>query len=180
MNARWDSVDHNLLKAHRVLRPGFGTEAAVYGTILVSGLVAVSSAHEENSVTVLLTVVVTVLVFWGAHVYAGTVARIGERSVVAGTEIVGFREALGLSTQHSLGMLTSATVPALVLLAGTTRLIPDDLANDLALWSGVVILAVLGYVAFLRRGSGLVARVAGALGTASFGAVFVIFKAIIH
>lgn len=175
-----NATDRNILRVHRVLRPGFGTEAAVYGTILVSGLVAVSSAHGETSAVVLITVAVTVLVFWGAHVYAGTVARLGEHSDGVEIEYMGFTRAFTESVRHSLGMLSSGAVPALILLAGTTRLIPDELANDIALWSGVVILAFLGYVAFLRRGSAQLIRIAGALGTASFGVVFVILKAMVH
>ncbi|MGP6176996.1 hypothetical protein ACTU6U_06810 [Microbacterium sp. A196] len=170
------SADHPMLRTHRALRPGFGTEAAVYGTILVSGLIAVSSAHGETSAVVLVTVAVTVLVFWAAHVYSGAVARLGADDEAQ----VGVRVAVARSVRHSLGMLSSAAVPALVLLAGTTRLIPDDVANELALWSGTAILAFLGYVAFLRRGSGMIVRIAGSVVTASFGAVFVVLKAVVH
>ncbi|WP_243225871.1 hypothetical protein [Microbacterium sp. CIAB417] len=177
MSPRSDA-DHHLLRIHRVLRPGFGTEAAVYGTILMSGLVAVSSAHGETSAMVLITVAVTVLVFWSAHVYAGTVARVGEPDEDG--RPVGVRQALRGSLRHSFGMLSSAAVPAAILLAGTTRAIPDGLANDLALWSGTVILAFLGYIAFLRRGSSLPVRLAGAAGTACFGIAFVILKAFVH
>lgn len=174
------AIDQNILRAHRALHPGFGTEAAVYGTLLVSGLIAVSSAHGETSVRVLVTVGVTVIVFWGAHVYAGTVARMSNRTSRLGGQVIGARKAFRQSARHSLGMLTSATLPAAILLAGTTRIIPDDLANDIALWSGVLILAFLGYIAFLRRGSTQLVRIAGALATASFGAVFVVLKALIH
>lgn len=171
-------ADHSILRIHRALRPGFGTEAAVYGTILVSGLIALASYSGETSVRVLIKVGVTVVVFWASHVFAGTVARMGEH---ASDEV---RAELGPafrgSLRHSLGMLTSATVPALILLLGTTRIIPDDIANDVALWSGVVILAFLGYVAFLRRGSSQLIRILGALATASFGLVFVVMKAFIH
>lgn len=168
--------EHPVLQAHRRLRPGFGTEAAVYGTILVSGLIAVSSAHGETSGVVLLSVVVTVVVFWAAHVYAGAVARLGDEN----SEQIGVRAAIGRSVRHSLGMLTSAGAPALILLAGTTRLIPDDAANEVALWSGTVILGFLGYVAFLRRGSSMWVRILGAIVTSSFGIVFVILKAVVH
>ncbi|MGV2904031.1 hypothetical protein ACNPM4_20355 [Microbacterium sp. AGC62] len=180
MTTNRSAADDGILRVHRVLRPGFGTEAAVYGTILVSGLVAVSSAHGETSFAVLISVAVTVLVFWGAHVYAGTVARVSDRDERARGERVGVRAAFVASVKHSLGMLTSAAVPAIILLAGTTRVIPDGLANDLALWSGVVILAFLGYVAFLRRGSPQAVRLLGALGTASFGIAFVVLKALVH
>lgn len=180
MKTRRSPADDGILRVHRALRPGFGTEAAVYGTILVSGLVAVSSAHGETSFAVLISVAVTVLVFWGAHVYAGTVARVSDRDERARGERVGVRAAFAASVKHSLGMLSSATVPAIILLAGTTRVIPDGLANDLALWSGVVILAFLGYVAFLRRGSSQLVRLLGALATASFGIAFVVLKALVH
>ena len=170
--------DHSLLRLHRVLRPGFGTEAAVYGTILMSGLIAVSSAHGETSAVVLITVGITVLVFWSAHVYAGTVARVGDEDATG--QVIDVGTALRSSLGHSFGMLSSAAVPGAILLAGTTRVIPDDLANDLALWSGTVILALLGYIAFLRRGSSLTVRIAGAVGTACFGIVFVILKALVH
>lgn len=180
MSRRRTAADDGILRVHEAMRSGFGTEAAVYGTILVSGLVAVSSAHGETSLAVLVTVAVTVLVFWGAHVYAGTVARVSDRGEREHGETVGVRVAFADSVKHSLGMLSSATVPAVFLLAGTTRVMPDSLANDLALWSGVVILAFLGYVAFLRRGSPLPTRILGALGTASFGLVFVVLKALVH
>lgn len=171
-----DAPTRGRLSADRALRSGFGTEAAVYGTILTSGLVAVSSAHGETSASVLLTVIITVVVFWAAHVYAGAVARHGE---VDG-EVMGIGSAFRHSLAHSFGMLSSATVPCLILLAGTTRLIPDDLANSAALWSGVIVLALLGYIAFLRRGAAPWVRLLGALGTAAFGVVFVVLKAFVH
>jgi hypothetical protein len=170
--------DDHVLKIHRALKPGFGTEAAIYGTILVSGLIAVSSAHDETSLIALITVVVTVIVFWAAHVYAGAVARLGERSDADAR--IGVRQSLRASLHHSLGMLTSASIPVLILVAGTTRVIPDALANELALWSGTIILAFLGYVAFLRRGSTFMTRIIGALSTASFGVIFILLKAFVH
>lgn len=178
--AELNATDKSLLKMHRKLRPGFGTETAVYGTILVSGLVAVSSAHGESSAKVLITVATTVLVFWGAHVFAGTVARVGDSVREGKEEVVGVRLALRKSARQSLGMLISSLPPLIVLLLGTTRVIPDDLTILVALWLGVVILAVLGYIAFLRRGTPLVGRLAGALATASFGLVFIVLKAFVH
>lgn len=170
-----------ILNVHRRLRPGFGTEAAVYGTLLVSGLVAVAAVHSDTkSGAVLITVVATVLVFWGAHVYAGTIARLGDRSTDAEGERIGLGTAFRESLKNSFGLLGSAAIPSLVLLAGTTRIIPDDIANDAALWTGVAILAILGYIAFLRRGSSQLVRILGALGTASFGLVFVALKAFVH
>ena len=55
----------------------FVTEQSVYGVILVAGMIVVAGAADATSFTVFVIVVVTVLVFWGAHVYAGTVAAHG-------------------------------------------------------------------------------------------------------
>ncbi|WP_091488554.1 hypothetical protein [Microbacterium pygmaeum] len=171
-------IDQHVLRVHRALRPGFGTEVAVYGTIAVSGLIAVTSTKTETSAIVLVKVAATVIIFWAAHVFAGTVARMGEKD--GADSHVGFRTALRGSLTYSLGMLSSAAIPALILLAGTTRLIPDELANDLALWSSVIILLFLGYVAFLLRGSSQIIRIVGALATASFGLAFVALKAFVQ
>ncbi|WP_157534397.1 hypothetical protein [Microbacterium sp. Leaf320] len=163
-----------VLRVHRALRPGFGTEAAVSGTIMVSGLIAVSAPNGKPSVAVLVTVVVTVIVFWAAHLYAGTVVFMGTHRTI------GVRGAIRRALPLSFGVLGSSAIPTLILLAGTTRLIPDEIANDVALWSGTIVLAFLGYVAFLRRGSTRFGRLAGSLTTASFGIVFVILNALLH
>ena len=47
----------------------------------------------------------------------------------------------------------------------------------IALWSEVVALAVLGYVAFLRRGATVLFRLIGAVATAAFGIVMIALKA---
>jgi hypothetical protein len=164
----------------RAVRPGprasLITEESVYGTILVSGMVVVSGAHDSTSWQTFLTVIGTVIVFWAAHVYAGTVAGHG---VVEGDQTtlpMAFRRAL----RRSLGFLISALPPSFVLLLGALRVVPDSLALWVALWLGVVILGVLGYSAFALRGSSWPVRILGCLGTAAFGVAMILLKAVIH
>lgn len=52
------------------------SEEAIYGLILVSGMVVVSGLSVGTSVNALVTVLVTVIVFYLAHVYAGTLGRL--------------------------------------------------------------------------------------------------------
>lgn len=54
------------------------TEPAIYGVVLVAGLVVVVGESAEASWDVFAKVFLTVLVFWAAHVYAGTVAHLGD------------------------------------------------------------------------------------------------------
>ncbi|MFF9565622.1 hypothetical protein ACF1AJ_19905 [Leifsonia sp. NPDC014704] len=57
---------------------------------------------------------------------------------------------------------------------------PDQAALWAALWLGVVILGVLGYSAFALRRSSWPIRIFGCLGTAAFGVVMIVLKAVIH
>ncbi|WP_248305624.1 hypothetical protein [Agromyces sp. H66] len=162
--------------AGELVRTTFVTEESVYGIILVSGMIVVSGGHGDTAWRVFWTVLVTVVVFWAAHVYAGTVARHG----LDHERIVGLGEAFRMSVRRSLGLLASSTIPLVILLLGATRAIPDAYAIWAALWAGVVVLAVLGWIAFARRGSPWPIRLAGSLGTAAFGVAMIVLKAFVH
>lgn len=162
--------------ANEFVRTTFVTEESVYGVILVSGMIVVAGGPGSNAFEVFWKVLGTVIVFWAAHVYAGTVARHG----LDDERIMGLREAYRASFRRSLGLLASAMIPSLILLLGATRAIPDAYAIWTALWAGVVVLAVLGWIAFARRGSPWPIRLAGSLGTAAFGVAMIVMKAFIH
>lgn len=157
-------------RLHQVLL----TEEAIYGVILVSGMIVVSGQSGTASLEVLITVIVTVAVFYAAHVYAGVVARL------AATGRTGH---LGESVRHaarqSSGLLVAAVVPVVILALGTTHVIPDSVANWAALIVNTVMLAVLGWVAISRWSERWVARVVGSVIAASFGVVLILLKAFV-
>lgn len=163
-------------RSRRDPRTSFVTEESVYGTLLVSGMIVVSGGYGASSWQTFLSVLGTVIVFWVAHVYAGTVASHG---VVEGDE-TSLGDALHLSLRRSVGFLTSALMPSAVLLIGALRIIPDSVALWVALWLGVVILGALGYSAFALRGSSWTVRILGSLGTAALGVAMILLKALIH
>ncbi|WP_173923625.1 hypothetical protein [Agromyces sp. Marseille-P2726] len=163
--------------ATELVRTTFVTEESVYGVILVSGMIVVAGGPESNSFAVFWKVVGTVIVFWAAHVYAGTVARHGG---LGDERDRGLGDAFRASLRRSLGLLASALIPSFILLLGATRAVPDQVAIWAALWAGVVVLAVLGWIAFSRRGSSWLGRIAGSLGTAAFGIAMILMKAFIH
>jgi hypothetical protein len=154
----------------------FETEQSIYGVILVAGMIVVAGAGGGSSWTVFTTVVFTSIVFWAAHVYAGTVARHG----LSPGKPSSLSDALRHSLHQSLGLLTSAIIPSLVLLLGATQAIDDMSAIWAALWTGVAVLAVLGYRAYAKRGAPWWARLAGAAGTAAFGVAMILLKAFVH
>ena len=162
--------------ANQFVRTTFVTEESVYGVILVSGMIIVSGGHGESAWRVFWTVLATVIVFWAAHVYAGTVAHHG----LDHDRVVGLGESFRMALRRSLGLLASALIPSAILLLGATRAVPDSYAIWTALWAGVVVLAVLGWIAFARRGAPWPIRLAGSLGTAAFGVAMIVLKAFIH
>ncbi|WP_460774570.1 hypothetical protein [Microbacterium sp. GXF7504] len=160
----------------RIIRASFTTEEAVYGVILVAGMIVVSGAHDSTSWQAFLTVTLTVIVFWAAHVYAGTVAHHG----LDGGRVVPLGESFRGAVKRSWGLLGSAIIPCLILLFGALDAIPDTVAIWAALWTGCAVLGVLGFIAFTQRGAPLLTRFIGALATAGFGVVVTLLKAFIH
>ena len=162
--------------ANELVRTTFVTEESVYGVILVSGMIVVAGGPGSNAFEVFWKVIGTVIVFWAAHVYAGTVARHGLEE----GHVIGLGQAFRASFNRALGLLASAMIPSSILLLGATRVVPDAVAIWIALWAGVVVLAVLGWIAFARRGAAWPIRLAGALCTAAFGVAMIALKAFIH
>jgi hypothetical protein len=58
--------------------------------------------------------------------------------------------------------------------------VPDAAAAWIALWTCVGVLAVLGYIAFARRGARWYVRALGSLATAGFGILMILLKSGTH
>ncbi|MFT3799551.1 hypothetical protein [Microbacterium sp.] len=151
------------------------TEESVYGLILVSGMIVVSNSLVGTSLNALISVFVTVVVFFAAHVYAGTIARLA----IGGTQ-ARLRPSIAAAIRHSQGMLLASVIPLVVLLLGVSHLIDDDVAIWAALLVDTLLLGVLGWLAVAHWTSKFWVRLTSALTTAAFGAIIVLLKALIH
>lgn len=151
------------------------TEESIYGLILLSGMILVSGLHNDASWQVLLTVIVTVLVFWLAHVYAGTLARFSGRA--SGGDL---GKAIKASLVRSRGLLVSSILPIVVLALGTFDMIPDKQAVWAALWVNTIALGVLGYIGVARWSPNIWWRLASGFTTALFGGFVIVLKALTH
>jgi hypothetical protein len=160
----------------RRARVDYITEESVYGTVLVSAVIVASGPYGPTSMQLFLNVLVAVIVFWAAHVYAGTIAGHGIESAPRTSLSESFRRSL----RRSVGFLTSAVPPSVVLLLGALEAIDDTVAIWTALWLGVAILFVLGFTVFALRGDSWPVRILGALATAAFGVAMILLKALIH
>lgn len=152
---------------HRV----FGGPSAVYGLILYAALIAGVSDESTDSLEVLIVSFISLIIFFIAHVFAHTLSDHGEH---------GFWNALEGGVRESVGMLYAAIPSTLVLILGaTTRMDADD-SVGLALLVGTVVLGVLGYSAYARRGAGPLVRIVGAVGTAILGFAIMILNYAVH
>jgi hypothetical protein len=149
------------------------TEESIYGLILISGMILVSGLQNDASWRVLITVIVTVLVFWLAHVYAGTLSRFSGK--LGGGNLA---RAIRDSLHRSRGLLVSAILPIAVLALGTLDIIDDHNALWWALWANTLVLGALGWIGVARWSKSFWWRLASALTTALFGGFVIILKAI--
>ncbi len=122
----------------------------------------------------LLFVTGTVFVFWLAHIYAAVVASRATHTPLA------LRTAVARGIRHTYGMLVAMLIPASLLLLAVIDVVEEYTAYYLALGSGILLLAVIGYANAARNGSSWPWRVAGVLATAGLGMLVVVLSIIVH
>jgi hypothetical protein len=110
---------------------------AIYGSLLVTSLVAVQWRHEPSTEAIAASLVVSVVVFWLAHVWSEIVNR-RVRGPISG------RDAAGLAVEE-FPMLEAAIVPAIVLALSRFGLAADT-AIALALVVCIAQLFVWGLI----------------------------------
>lgn len=157
-------------------RRRYVTAETIYGTILYSALIATISVDDEPTVEVVIVSVLSLLVFWAAHVYAGTIASHG----MEGDREVRVGEAFRLSVRQSAGMLYAAIPALLVLIVSAFFMVPSGVAASWGLLVNLVVLGVEGFLSFAERGSPIIVRILGGVGTALFGLLMLVLNVIVH
>lgn len=158
-------------KGRRFLRERFGTPAAVYGLILFTVLIAGASDEHSSISEVFVISVSSLFVFFLSHVFAHTLGEHGA---------LGFRRAAAEAVHHSSGMLYASIPPAVVLGVGALTGADAESAANYASMVAVLVLGVLGYFAYERRGVTVATRIVGALGTAFLGLLIIILDYAVH
>ena len=173
----------------------FVTPEAVYGLVLYAAVVAAASDEAEgadaepatlvlndSSVVipeasgVLIWVILSMIVFWGAHVFAHSVAGHGVRD----GKPVRVKDAVGQAFHHSAGMLYATILPTIALLLGAFGVLSDDVAIEAALWVSVGVLGLLGFLAFVAKRSSWYISILGGLATAVLGLLIILINAVMH
>ncbi|WP_285117415.1 hypothetical protein [Leifsonia sp. fls2-241-R2A-40a] len=159
---------------HRGLWRHWGSPAAIYGTIVYASVVAAASGQDDDqasAVRLLVFSVVSIVVFWLAHVYSTALGFQGETT--GGTRV---RDSVRHALRESGGMLEAAVVPSIPLVLAALGVLPPDFGVALALWLAVLMLALLGYSVFAVRGRPVPICLLGAVVTGAFGVVVILLK----
>jgi len=137
-------------------------------------MIVVSRNLAASSGETLMTVAATLLVFFVAHAYAATVARLAD------SQAEGVRAAMRQGMRRSLGLLTAGAIPLIVLALGVIGLVRQADAVWLALVVDWILLGLLGWFVVATRTAAFWPRLGGALLIAACGAVMILLKVIIH
>ncbi|SEA37401.1 hypothetical protein SAMN04515680_0165 [Leifsonia sp. 21MFCrub1.1] len=168
-------VERDDVRVHRALWRHWGTPAAIYGTIVYASVIAATAVDNEDSgsaVQILVFSLVSIVVFWLAHVYSDALGFHGDADRLSDR----MRDSLRHALFESSGMLEAAVIPSIPLLLASLRILPADLGVSLALWLCVLLLALLGFLVFHVRGRGVWACLVGAVVTGLFGVVVILLK----
>jgi hypothetical protein len=148
----------------------FRTPVAIYGLIVYTSLLMIMSDDGDVPDTVADSVV-TLLIFFLAHVFAQTLSDHGAHPL---------GRAIRHGFSHSAGMLYAAVPPTLVMLVAGAQGSDADDATFFAVCTTMLVLAFLGYVAYMRTGAAQWVRILGAIATALLGAFMAVLEYVIH
>jgi hypothetical protein len=155
-------------------RSAMRVSAAIYGTIVTTAVIAALSEDPAASLLEIdAAALLTVVVFWLAHVYADAV---GERA--ATRDRAQWHRPLTLLIEQR-PMVGAAFIPAVPLLVGAVIGIKRDTAITIGLAVGIAELCGWGYVAGSHLDSKH-ARLAGAVFLALLGVGITLLKLLVH
>ncbi len=174
-----DAVDREIMVDEVEERvPGVGRthppkdlSGAVYGTLLVTSLVAVQARSDSSPEFVTLTVLIGVAVFWLADVWTGIVA-LRMRGPIAWSDV------LSIARIES-PMLTAALLPAAIVTFGILEAVPVQVALDVALVACIVQLFLFGLAVGRRLGKGWPVTLLVASVDCLLGCVIVVLKVLV-
>lgn len=167
---RWPSAVTESVRMRRGDRDA--TASGIYGVIV--GAAVMSASHAERAQHVIIAVLVTLTIYWGAERYARLVAE----RIHGGQRFS--RKGVRFQLTHGWEMVTASALPLLTLAAMTvlgSRLTTAVLG---ALICSTVLLGAAGWA--IGRGGRLPTgeRIASTLFAGLFGVLFILLKTLLH
>jgi hypothetical protein len=148
---------------------------AIYGNVLATSLVVAFSEDEDYSTgQIALSVFVTGIVFWLAHVYASLLAE----RYTAGRRLT--RSEIGGEFYAEWPVVQAFFPPIVVLLLGAVGLLAEETAVSLAITVGVAAMVLWSLAIGRQERLSPLGLAAMALLNAVLGAAIVLLKVLVH
>ncbi len=151
---------------------------AIYGTIVTAAILAGEGAAHLDPQDMIVSVLVTLLVYWIAHVYSEVLGHWVTPSSAQHRPAILSRLGQALAEEWAIvvGGLGVVLVLAVAWLAGAS----GQAAVNAALWMATAELLEWGIVAAKNAGLSGIRIVVSGVTSASFGAVIVLLKVVLH
>ncbi len=158
----------------RSVSPKVGEIGSIYGLILVGSLMAAESYKHESHLDVLLSIMLTLVIYWLAHAYSLALGLRIESS--ASLSLRSLWEGL----LGSASVIQGALTPLIALLVAWAAGASSQLAIDLALWSAIATLVALELLAGVRAKERPLELVLSCCVGVGMGAAVLALKALLH
>ena len=149
----------------------FDLSSAIYGSLLITALVAAQNRHDANPELIGFSVLVSVIVFWLMEVWSGLVSLRVQGPITRA-------ETLEVAL-HESPMVAAAIVPLLALATWRLEIADVDQAIALAMIVSVAQLFLWGLVVGRAIGKGWPVALVVAVGDCLLGLVIVLLKVIV-
>jgi hypothetical protein len=150
-----------------------GSESAIIGTVVCAAVIAYGAGHAESTAELSLMILVTVGVYWIAHLHAATISS----ALTHGHEPA---KALRHALTETAPVAAASILPLAALLV--TRLAGASL--DTSAWTALLVtiglLALYSYRAGARGGLDATGRIVGAVAGAGIGVLVALLKVALH
>ena len=146
----------------------------LYGAVVSGSILAVSSAHAENSDPVLLATALVSVTYWLAHVYVDAVGgRFHDTEHSTGSRLL-------YALRTNTAVLIGSIPPLLMFFVG--KLLGMDVSDAafLALWFTVALLGSVGAFAAYRAGARSWPPIGETAIAAGFGLIVIGLKIVLH
>lgn len=153
---------------------------SIYGTVVATSVIAIEGVGNPSMGDLIGTDLLTVLVYWAAHVYAAVLASPpqGDSAPPGGSRSDRRRVLDAMS--HEWPLVAGSFLPLLAVLVG--RLFVDEVSSAalIGLWAGVLLLYGWGFAASRAGGRSRPASVAYGLVAALLGIVVIALRFLLH
>ncbi|WP_241835392.1 hypothetical protein [Pseudofrankia asymbiotica] len=147
---------------------------SIYGTVLADSVLAVESERQTELRDLIYAELVSVLVYWLAHVYADFLGSPPSTSRRAGLHRLA--ETMG----HEWSLVTASFFPLLAVLLAAAAGASVQTAALAGMWTGMAALVMWGEIAGRQSGRGTWASLAYGLVSGAFGLALILLRVLLH